>query len=345
MVETNPLRGLTSNISLVGNDDQIKTQMALLLGITQLTEAQLKGFDIDFLKWIDLFEEGFVAGYAAKQHPLFSKKYWGQIQNNRPRIRVIREAKPNWEKQGYYLIELQPDRTIESEAYILFDTPRNLISQIMHWMNLHLKLKNLDVNAEAVGGGNERPLPIYVKGKIYIKLHFKGLIRNTKADHRVEKSFRLMHDDPRTISESRLNALATTLHSKFLNFTFTTGHETYTYNDPEVGFSNIWGHFLDETQAKHLFEQMLDLINTSPDWEKLRVSKVVQPGDRFQDPPEIEVQANIPVRTDRERPIADVRFTKAVIKFPKIRKELDFVNEFGMSLSIVKQIQKYQESQ
>lgn len=345
MADQNPLRGIPSTISLVGNDDQIKTQMALLLGITQLTESQVKGFDIDFLKWVEAFEEGFVTGYAAKQHPLFSKKYWGQLQKTRPRIRVIRESKPNWEKQGYWLVEFQPDRSNESEAYILFDTARNLVSQIMFWMNLHYKLRNLDVNAEAVGGGNERPLPKFVKGKIYIKLHFKGLIRGTRADHNVEKSFRLMNDDPRTISEGRLNSLATNLYSKFLNFTFTTGHDTYTYNDPDNGFSNVWGHFNDETQARRLFEQMLDLVNESPDWAKLRVSKVVQPGDRFQEPPDKEMQAGISVRTDRERPIADVKFTKATIKFPKIRKELEFVNEFGMTLSVVKQIQEYQQSQ
>ncbi len=207
---------------------------------------------------------------------------------------------------------------------------------------LQLLAQYYDTDAgEATGGGSPIRLPIYVKGHIYIKLMFKGFIANTKADHRVEKTFRLMKDDPRTITTERLTALATLVHSKFNNFTFTTGHDAYTYNHPEVGFSRIWGFFNTEVDARRLFEQMLDIVATAPEWQRLTRSTVVQPGDRFQEPPEKELQANVNVRTDRERPIATVHFTKALIKFPHIRKELELVNGFGVNPLLMKEIQSY----
>lgn len=190
---------------------------------------------------------------------------------------------------------------------------------------MYLGFKELEVNG---GGGTSRPLPSDVVGKIFIKLSFKGLIRGTIKNHLVEKSFRLMKDDPKSISREKIKYYAERIKSKFDNFTFVTGHETYTYNDPANGFNRIWGHFIDQANGIKLYEQMLDIIPVSPNWNKLTRSTVVQPGDRFQEPPDKVLQAGVSIRASRERPIANMKFYRATIKFPHVRDELLLVDEF-----------------
>lgn len=207
-----------------------------------------------------------------------------------------------------------------------------LRTAIMESINEYYNLKNLEVQAEG-GGGSHRPLPSYVKGKMYLKLYFSGIIANTTAPHVVEKSFRLMKIDPTTVSLEALKALGQKTYTKFNNFSFQTGHESYTYNDPENGFNRIWGYFPNQTEAMKLYEAMLDLISVSPDWKRLTNSRVVQPGNRFSEPPDKVIQANVSVRSDRERPVSTQKFAKANIKFPHLRKETPLINEFGLILN------------
>jgi hypothetical protein len=224
------------------------------------------------------------------------------------------------------------------ENFVVSGTPEQLAILLPLLEAQYQFFKNLDLPA---GGNNSNPLPSDVKGKIYIKLHFKGTIQGTTARHQIEKSFRLMRDDPRTISLQRLTFLASLAKEKFNSFTFTTGHNTYTYNNPEQGFNRVWGHFNSEVDARKLFEQMLDIPQLSPDWRRLSKSVLVEPGNRFQEPPEKITQAGILIRTDRERPIATMKFTHATIKFPHIRVEIDLVDRFGNLLNTLKPLEQY----
>lgn len=177
-------------------------------------------------------------------------------------------------------------------------------------------------------GSSSRPLPSDVKGKILVKLHFKGVTADTAKPHRVESSFRLMTDDPRTISQERLMFLGNRIKSKFNTFSFTTGKTTYTYNSPEQGFNRTWGYFATQSDATRLFEQLLDIPSLSPDWRRLTQSNLPMPGNRFQVPADKVLQANVSIRTDQERPTALVKFNKAGIKFPHIRQELEWVDKY-----------------
>lgn len=205
---------------------------------------------------------------------------------------------------------------------------------------MYLGFKELEVNG---GGGTSRPLPNDVVGKIFIRLSFKGRVRSTTRIHRIEKSFRLMHDDPRTIAKEKIKYYGERIKEKFDNFTFVTGHETYTYNDPVNGFNRIWGHFLDQANGMRLYEQMLDIISQSPNWKRLYKSVVVEPGDRFQEPPEKVMQANISIRTQRERPVADMKFYRAIIKFPHVPDELLLVDEHLGVYDPVSLLSKYED--
>lgn len=194
-------------------------------------------------------------------------------------------------------------------------------------------------------GGSYNRLPSYVRGKVHLKLTFKGRIVNTQDDHRIEKSCLLMKPEyaPELLDLDKLKTIASTVHNKFDNFSFTTGQKTYTYNSPEQGFNRVWGYFSNETEAMRLFEQMLDIQSYSPEWERLTESRVVQPGNRFQEPPEKVTQAGIRVRTERERPIATVAFDTAYVKYPHVREEIPIANKYGVVITNLNVIQKHSD--
>lgn len=191
---------------------------------------------------------------------------------------------------------------------------------------VQMMLKELKI--EPSGGGSTRTIPHYVKGQLLLTLYFSGEVTDTKKRHTAEKSMRLTKYDPGTITFEQISALATKIKSKFNNWAFSTGTQTYCYGHPEIGFNRVWGHFFDETNAKKMFESMLDLINESPDYRRLTHSRVVNPGDRFSPTPNKVNQAGKLVRPDRERPTAIMKFEKATLKFPHIKNPLEIVDRY-----------------
>lgn len=337
MAETNPLRGLLSNISLVGTDDEIKTQISLLLGIAQIQESQLKGLDIDFLKWIDAFENGFNAGFAPRQDKKLAA-YWGQTQKTRPRVRVLSESKKDWEKQGYYLVEFQPDRSIEEESYLLFGTPKELINKLMDWMNFHIKMKNsFNLDLDEVIGAIEREAEQFKPyGHPKVKLIFlenpflfsSRIAKNSKSTRgRAQISFRLMNKTNDTITKAEVVSLANKIKAKFLNpiFKFTKGKEYYRYKDARLGTPlHCWT--LNQVEAKKLFEQTLDLIGESPDAEKITKITTLNLTKTYDDTPKNRIILGESQQFDKLRPIVEVEFNSAYLHMEGLRKPIYLVD-------------------
>lgn len=347
MAEANPLRGLLSNISLIGTDDEIKTQLSLLLGIAQIQEAQFKGLDIDFLKWIDAFENGFNAGFAPRQDKKLTA-YWGQTQKTRPRVRVLNESKKDWEKQGYYLVEFQPDRTNEEEAYLLFGTPKELINKLMDWMNFHLKMQNafnVDLD-EAIAAIEREPVKYNPIGHPKIKLIFlenylewrkRYAINQIATRGRAQISFRLMNRNNANITQAEILALANKIRDKFVNplFKFTKGKEYYRYLEPKAGDPlQCWAQ--NETQARKLYEQTLDLIGESLATEKARKLTSLNPLKAYPESPRTEIILGKPVKFDRLRPIVEVEFISAYLIMEGLKKPIYLVNRQNWNKSLVR---------
>lgn len=190
------------------------------------------------------------------------------------------------------------------------------------------------------GGGSYQRLPSYVKGQIFITLRFYGTTQAGKQ-HFVYKSFRWVKVDPRTVSPESVMQMGMVIKTKFNNFKFVTGIEAFTYNNPDQGFNRVWGYFRDSIEAKRLFESMLDLQSFPPDWKRFTKSSVVEPGDRFQNPPEKVQQAGINVRTEDERPTATVAFNGAFIKFPHVKDKGVLVSSNGLIMDPQKFLSKY----
>ncbi len=339
------LRGLISDIVLVGKDDEIKTQLALLLGIGQLTESQQKGLDLNFQKFIDAFEDGFYKGFAPKQNKELSQ-YWGQALKTRPRIRVLKENRPgdsdSWTNQGYYLIELQPDRANEEESYLLFGTPANLIQEIMYWMNMHKKLANLDVKTEGSGANYREPISPNFKDYLQLTLHWRGVSEITYKGHHVAKSIRLKAIDAKTVSLSYLKELGVRVLEKFDGLVFKTGHVKAKYTNWEDGIQT-WGYFETENAGYKVIEAMGDIINKPINKELLRYERRGDPLEAFPQKGYRTTVATKSVRTKAKAPIATMKFSSATITFPYIQHTELLCSASGYILKDLKFLNAYED--
>jgi hypothetical protein len=228
----------------------------------------------------------------------------------------------------------------ERDEFLVYGTYEQIKAELVRLKNQQIMLKGLKV--EGGGGTESRVLPLGYAGKIIVKITFEGTTTKGRR-HLVEKSFRLMNDDPKTISLDRIKAIGTSVASKFNTFTFTTGQITYTYNDPDSGFSNVWGYFKSLADAQKLFEQMLDVAGKSPDWKLLSTSSYPLAGDRYQDPGNKTQQIGTQVREDVQRPEALMKMKKSMIKFPKIKQWQDLTNSNALVMLNLDWLKKYQD--
>lgn len=225
----------------------------------------------------------------------------------------------------------------DRNSIIVAGNETQLKSLIMQLLHDHGK----SGGGESSGGTYQR-LPSHVKGQALIKVSFKGTIVNTQDTHKAERSFRLVRPEfnAKILDLSKVKLLAERIYSKFNNFSFTTGTHVYTYNNPDQGFNRCWGCYSTEVDARRVIESLLDIQQLSPVWKCLTESRVVEPGDRFQEPPEKEIQGGFNIRLERERPVAVVRFDTAWLKYPKVREEILLANEYGTVVTNLNVLEK-----
>jgi hypothetical protein len=342
MADETFLRGIQANTPLVGTDNEIKTQLSLLLGIGQIIEVQGKGLDIDFYKFVELFEDGFSTGFLPKQNVTLNPKYWGQSQKNRPKVRILLESSKNWQAQGYALIELQPDRTIEQQSYLLFGTPAQLIQQVMYWMNLHRKLANLDVTAEDSGSSYREPLSPNFKDWLQLTLYWRGITEATGKNHTVNKSIRLKQVDPKTVSLAFLKQLGARVLEKFDQLTFKTGHIKVKYTNWDDGFQT-WGYFDTEATGYKVIESMGDIINKPINKDLLIYERRADPTEAFPVRGERTTVATKPVRIKAKAPIANMKFHAASLTFPYIQHKEQLCNISGYIIKDLNFLSAYED--
>ena len=128
-----------------------------LINSLSQTDSTKREFDLD--NWITDFEAGFPTAIA-KKNPLLNQGYWGQGFENRPKIRELNLEIEAQKVEGYRVIEFLPDRNNDSESYLLFGTPLELMTQLSFVMAIHRMVDRRDIG-EFVG----YPLEEYYKGK------------------------------------------------------------------------------------------------------------------------------------------------------------------------------------
>lgn len=334
------LRGLVNQLTLVGTDDQIKTQISLLYGIATILETSQKGLDLNFERFINIFEEGFFNTHAKAENPVYAK-YWGLTQSTRPKVKILQELKAatddSWSNQGYYLIEFQPNRKDVETSRLLFGTPAQLIQQLMQQMNEYIQGRNDTDTLDALIAAIERePNPYSNLGFPKVKLIFlenyfaynKRLSKSNKVTRgEAHISFRLMARTNGSITKQDILKLATDIKNKFVQplFVYTKGKELYTIESPSIG-KKVYCWAKDLKNATKVFEQVLDLVGEGVDRDRIRLHKPLQPNTTYKDNPGTTRIAGEVIRKEALRPIVDVEFNKAYIAIEGLRKPIYLVS-------------------
>lgn len=166
---------------------------------------------------------------------------------------------------------------------------------------------------------NPNRVPISPEFKDYIQLTmcWKGISEVTNKNHTVEKSIRLKHIDPHTVTLKTLQDLGHRVVSKFDNLIFKTGHVKCKYASYKDGI-NTWGYFDKYQTGYHIIESMGDIGGFQINKERFRYEAVLDPNDAFDATPSKVQIAQKSIRPKVKAPIATMKFSHAYITFPWI---------------------------
>jgi hypothetical protein len=181
-----------------------------------------------------------------------------------------------------------------------------------------LQFEHLLEELQSLGGGDsssEKEVSPKRRRYIKIKLKFHGYTDVNRRFKRVESTFRLMKDDPKTISLNRIQSLGDTIQKKFNNWKHRTGKMMCCYANHDQGYQ-LQLQVPDLAEGRRVIEQILDIQGHSPDWADLYYSQSAEPATRYKETPDKVSVAGQLVRPPAQRSLATVSFFKAYIKFP-----------------------------
>jgi len=90
-----------------------------------------------------------------------------------------------------------------------------------------------------------------------------------------EITYRVINESEKTINEAKAKVIAEKIKTKFAKpnlFTWRKGTKIVRYLDKEKGY-DFRLFVTDESEGRRIIEQVLDLQNHSPEWERLRISE------------------------------------------------------------------------
>jgi hypothetical protein len=156
--------------------------------------------------------------------------------------------------------------------------------------------------------------------KMHPQVHLYFEEKATEADPgysilRSQVSFRLMNETTDTLTKAEATALGTKIKSLFNSgsaFFWKRGKELASYVDQEKGYYFQILVF-NETEAKKVIEQVLDIRGHSPVWKKLTMHKNTEPAAAFPTIPVTKQIMGKATKQPRRRPVGTVRFVNAVL--------------------------------
>lgn len=142
--------------------------------------------------------------------------------------------------------------------------------------------------------------------------------------------FRLInfHPDTNPITEAEIEACARKVREKFATnngFLWRKGKTYYGYCDKKKGYK-LQLLCRDESEAKRIVEQVLDIQNHTPEWRKLKLNSSVAPTEAYPTIPETKQIAGKRVRLPRSRPVGTVRFQYATLDVWGLRNPIVLVD-------------------
>lgn len=177
------------------------------------------------------------------------------------------------------------------------------------------------------------------KFKPHVTLYFEQDIKEIAAGYSAvtgEISFRLMKEESTTLNEQKLKILAQKIKSKFggsTPFVWNKGKEYWTYTDAKLGYK-LQLLCPNEAEAVRVVEQVLDIQNHSPDWEKLKQNANARPSTAYPSTPKKALILGKSRRLPRRRPVAKVKFRYAHLLVWGITEPIELVSDKRQLTSI-----------
>lgn len=151
-----------------------------------------------------------------------------------------------------------------------------------------------------------------------IHLYFEENSSEADRDYkplRSQISLRLMEETSTTLSMAEATVIANkikTLFATSVPFFWKRGKELFSYIDQSKGYYFQLLCF-NETEAKKVIEQVLDIRTHTPDWKLLNKKENAEPVSSYPTIPATRTILGKPYKQPRRRPVGTVRFTYAVL--------------------------------
>ncbi len=132
-----------------------------------------------------------------------------------------------------------------------------------------------------------------------------------------------------------VSAVATTYANKVKtafaqpSFVWKKGKELYSYTDWDKGYQ-LQLLCRNETEARRVVEQVLDIQSHSPNWERLRKNEAVDAASSYPTIPGTQTILGKSRKKPRRRPIADVRFQYALLHVHGLPRAITLVDRSGL---------------
>jgi hypothetical protein len=254
---------------------------------------------------------------------------WEHLQNVLRQVhnRVVREE----------FSDIDPDDDISTPrgslkaACLLKDSDSALMTILRYWL-FYVDLKKAQDLAPAIYGIPVTTFQEKFQFAPHIKLFFLEDSDDVEDGYRPvagEISFKLVGETHETITPTKAQQLANKVRTAFASgsgFIWQKGRITASYLDKARGY-DFRLLVINETEARKVIEQVLDIQNHSPDWENLTIT---------------ESRANFPItppsrhiygrsrRLPRKRPRANVRFRVAELHIWGVANPIILVDRSGM---------------
>lgn len=154
-------------------------------------------------------------------------------------------------------------------------------------------------------------------------------VENTYSPVEAEVTFRLINETRETITEANAKVIANKIKNLFgtaNGFTWKKGREYWTYKDLSKGY-DFRVYAWNETEAKKIIEQVMDIQSHTPDWEKYLEGTTKKKTFRTV-PLSSRIYGKVR-REARERPIATVRFKYAELKIHGLTNDVQLFDRTG----------------
>lgn len=152
-----------------------------------------------------------------------------------------------------------------------------------------------------------------------VQLYFEESFSEADAGYdqlRTQVSFRLTGETSQSFAIGEAinlaNRIKTLFNSGNTPLSFRRGKELATYTDQSKGYF-FQLYIFDETNAKKIIEQVLDIRSHIPDWSLLKISKNSNVPQAYPTIPPTKQILGKSVRQPRQRPVGTVKFSAAIV--------------------------------